>query len=238
MNWNSLNNFARFSSSALLTTALAIGAPACSTPNANLEVEAAAQVVERARGERATDCAQELFQSAETALAEARRMNSEGDADGAKRRALEAQNLAEQAIAASPPGCDEPKVAQEPPPPPDQVRGSMIDIRQIVEPVYFDYNDATIRDDSKEVLSKIAEVLLNVPGQRLEVEGHCDVRGSTEYNLHLGERRAHAVMSYLMKQGVGADQVSIISYGEERPVDLGISEAAHQKNRRAELRPL
>ena len=125
-----------------------------------------------------------------------------------------------------------------PAPPQTENASRNLNLNQLLKPIYFDYNDASIRDDSRETLSMVAEALLNAPGQRLEVEGHCDVRGSTEYNLHLGERRAQAVMRYLVKQGVGTEQVSIISYGEERPVDLGGSEDAHQRNRRAELRPL
>ena len=211
----------------------------CGGSTANVELDAARTAIAQARAERASDCAPGLVQAAEQALAEAAKLNDSGDADAAKRKASDAATLAAQAQAASPPGCDEAQAEPAPPPPPTTQEASRnMEIGQVVEPIYFDYNDATIRDQSKEVLSRIAEVLLNAPGQRLEIEGHCDVRGSTEYNLHLGERRAHAVLRYLVKQGVGADQVTIISYGEERPVDLGISESAHQRNRRAELRPL
>ena len=230
---------ARRPSSFILLAAAAAFGTACATANADLELKAAQQTIDQARAERASDCAKDLFAAAETALAAARQLNTDGDAEAAKTRAAEAQDIAGQAMAASPPGCDEPKTAEEPPPPETPVTANRsINLQDALLPIYFDYNDASIRDGSKEVLSRVAEVLLNAPGQRLEVEGHCDVRGSTEYNLHLGERRAQAVQRYLVKQGVGSEQISIISYGEERPVDFGGSEDAHQRNRRAELRPL
>ena len=210
----------------------------CSGATADVELNAAQTTLQQARAQRASDCATDLFQSAEAALAEARQLNQDGRPEAAKLKAAEAQNLAEQAIAKSPPGCDEPPPEEPPPPPPPEDSSRNLTLGEVARTIYFDYNDASIREDSKEVLSRVAQVLLNAPSQRLEVEGHCDVRGSTEYNLHLGERRAHAVMRYLVKQGVDTDQVSIISYGEERPVDFGGSESAHQRNRRAELRPL
>ena len=212
---------------------------ACSTPNAKPELDNAEAAVRQARAERASDCAPGLIQAAEAALAQARQLNAAGNAEEAKKKAANAATLATQAQEASPPGCDEAEVAEAPPPPPSTEDASRImNLNEVLSPIYFDYNDATIRSDSRELLSKVAEALLNSPGKRLEIEGHCDVRGSTEYNLHLGERRAQAVVRYLVKQGVGTDQVSIISYGEERPVDLGVSEDAHSRNRRAELRPL
>ena len=87
-------------------------------------------------------------------------------------------------------------------------------------------------------LSKIAQIMSGDTNLKIEIEGHCDIRGSTEYNLHLGERRARAVEKYLVTQGVKADQVRVISYGEERPLDLGVTDDAHQRNRRAEIKKL
>lgn len=227
-----------------VSTLMLVAAAGCASSNANLEVDAAQQAIDQARAERAADCATDLYEAAETALVNARKLNANGETRAAKAQAAQAQDLAGQAMAASPPGCDEtqppPEEVAEPEmaPQDDSLAAGMLDIRAMLQPIYFDYNDATIREQSKELLSQMAEALLDAPGQRIEVEGHCDVRGSTEYNLHLGERRANAVMRYLLKQGVAADQVSIISYGEERPIDLGVSEEAHQRNRRAELRAL
>ncbi|MEO1228864.1 MAG: OmpA family protein [Myxococcota bacterium] len=109
-------------------------------------------------------------------------------------------------------------------------------LRGALGTVYFDYNLAIVDQAAKDRLSALADVLRELPEALLEIEGHCDVRGSTEYNLHLGERRARAVLKYLVTQGVPERQLRYISYGEERPVDYGSTDAAHAANRRAELR--
>jgi len=102
--------------------------------------------------------------------------------------------------------------------------------------IYFDFDSAVIKTSEKSKLSGVAEHLKSNPNLAVEIEGHCDVRGSTEYNLQLGERRARAVQKYLTTQGVKPEQLEVISYGEERLVDLGANDEAHQKNRRAELK--
>lgn len=215
---------------------------ACPKNTADLELEAARQAILDASRKKANDCAKETFVAAETAIRDARRLADEGDVEGAKRKAEEARTLADQANAASPPGCDESKGSEL-----DDAEGrtdgsstedasASLALGGVVETVYFDYNDATIRADSKAMLSHVALLLVKDPAQKLEVEGHCDVRGSTEYNLHLGERRARSVEKYLTTQGAKSEQISIISYGEESPADPGDDETAHQKNRRAELK--
>jgi peptidoglycan-associated lipoprotein len=207
----------------------------CPKKTAELELDLAKKAVDDARAAKANDCAKETFMAAEAALAEAQQLEKDGEADKAKEKAGQAKSLAEQALAASPKGCDQPKVSEE------EEDGATnaatnLSLDQVVQTVYFDYNDATIREDSKAMLSKVASALGNTPATKMEIEGHCDVRGSTEYNLHLGERRARSVQKYLVTQGVQPDRIDVISYGEERPVDLGTSEDAHQKNRRAELK--
>ena len=211
---------------------------ACPKATADLELEAARKAIDDARAGKANDCAKETYQAAEAAIAEAARLADEGEVEAAKEKANQAKSLAQQAQAASKPGCDE-KVADVAPEPvkTDTTDASAtISLDEALQTVYFDYNDATIREDSKSMLSRVADVLMKTPGQTIEIEGHCDVRGSTEYNLHLGERRARSVRKYLEAQGVKEAQIRIISYGEERPIDLGGSEDAHQKNRRAELK--
>ena len=176
-------------------------------------------------------------------MAEANKLAEDGEHEAAREKALEAENLAQQALNASPPGCDkEPEtVAQSNPSPsstsPDATdAASTMDLGETLETIYFDYNQSHIREDSKAVLTRIAEIMSTGGNESLEIEGHCDSRGSTEYNLHLGERRARAVRKYLVTQGVSPNRLQIISYGEERPLDLGETESAHQKNRRAELK--
>lgn len=101
--------------------------------------------------------------------------------------------------------------------------------------VYFDYNESTIRSDTADMLQQAAESLKMKAGVQITIEGHCDERGSTEYNLALGERRARSVKSYLRSLGIDGQGLSTISYGEERPSDFGHGENAWAKNRRAEL---
>ena len=103
--------------------------------------------------------------------------------------------------------------------------------------IYFDFNDATLRGDARSSLQFNAEVLKRFPKVKIAIEGHCDERGSVEYNLALGERRAEAVKRYLAKLGVSVSRVDIISYGEEKPLVYGHSEDAWAKNRRGEFLP-
>jgi peptidoglycan-associated lipoprotein len=101
--------------------------------------------------------------------------------------------------------------------------------------VYFDYNQASVRSDAKAPLKQAAETLKGNSSAQVTIEGHCDERGSSEYNLALGERRAQAVKSYLRTLGIDGKKLSTISYGKERPIDSGHTESAWAKNRRAEL---
>lgn len=101
--------------------------------------------------------------------------------------------------------------------------------------VYFDFDTAEIRPEYVDTLRAHAEYLVNTPAARLVIEGHCDERGSREYNIALGERRANSVQRFLEAEGVSPVQLETVSYGEERPVDLGHNEEAWARNRRAEL---
>lgn len=112
---------------------------------------------------------------------------------------------------------------------------------QFVEPsdplifsdIQFDYNSSVIRQDARPQLEKIAEWLQGRRNTALMVEGHCDERGSKEYNLALGEQRALAVRKYLVGIGVNADRVYTVSYGEEKPISSGRGEDNWARNRRA-----
>ncbi|MDO8734614.1 MAG: peptidoglycan-associated lipoprotein Pal [Elusimicrobiota bacterium] len=104
-----------------------------------------------------------------------------------------------------------------------------------LETVYFDYDDATLRSDVRNILAKNAKWLKDNTDVEIIVEGHCDERGTTDYNIALGDRRAKAVRSYLMKLGIKGNRIATISYGEEKPVDAGHDEAAWAKNRRADM---
>jgi peptidoglycan-associated lipoprotein len=99
--------------------------------------------------------------------------------------------------------------------------------------VHFDFDRSALRDDAKNICQEIAAYLKAHPRTALVIEGHCDERGTAEYNLALGDRRATAVKSYLVSLGVPATELSTVSFGKERPLDPGHTEAAWAKNRRA-----
>ena len=98
---------------------------------------------------------------------------------------------------------------------------------------YFDYDSYSLRADAREALKTNAVWLKKNKAVKVQIEGHCDERGTTEYNLALGERRANAARDFLTKLGVPKARLSVISYGEERPSDPGHSDAAWSRNRRA-----
>jgi len=99
--------------------------------------------------------------------------------------------------------------------------------------VYFDFNSASLRSDTKEALDKNVAFLKTNSSVKVQVEGHCDERGSVQFNLALGEKRAKSVREYLTSQGIEAGRVTTISFGKERPVTFGHDEEAWSKNRRA-----
>jgi peptidoglycan-associated lipoprotein len=100
------------------------------------------------------------------------------------------------------------------------------------ELVFFDYDDSTIRSDAEAVLRRKAEILRASPQVRIRIEGHCDERGSTEYNLALGNRRAESIRQFLSGFGISADRFEIVSFGEDRPLAQGANEQAWARNRR------
>jgi peptidoglycan-associated lipoprotein len=110
--------------------------------------------------------------------------------------------------------------------------GSVLEL----EKVFFEFDAYTLTPQSREILARNAEWLRQNPGARLTIEGHCDERGSDEYNLALGQRRADAAKNYLVSLGIAAERLSDISYGEERPAAADSDENAWSQNRRAEFR--
>jgi len=101
--------------------------------------------------------------------------------------------------------------------------------------IYFDFDSFLLSQAARETLSHNAEYLKKKPALKVQVEGHCDERGSDEYNMALGEKRAQAALNYLVTLGVPADRLSFISYGKEKPEDPGHDEAAWAKNRRVQF---
>ena len=108
----------------------------------------------------------------------------------------------------------------------------MTDLRAMIN---FDYNEAAIRGTDQAILDRKAAIMQANPGLRIRISGHADERGSDEYNLALGNRRAAAAQRYLQNKGIDASRIDVISYGEERPLDTAGTEEAYAKNRRDEF---
>ena len=106
-----------------------------------------------------------------------------------------------------------------------------------VQDAFFDYDKSDIREDARAALTRSSDALKTIfrdfPGGTVVIEGHCDERGSAEYNLGLGDRRASAARDFLVQLGVSADRLKTISYGKERPQCTESNEDCWQKNRRA-----
>jgi peptidoglycan-associated lipoprotein len=127
------------------------------------------------------------------------------------------------------------------PPPPPKAAPSLTERLGEVQDAFFDYDKSDIRSDAREALTRDADALKSIvtdfPSSSIVVEGHCDERGSAEYNLGLGDRRASAAKEFLVQLGVPADRLKTISYGKERPQCTEANETCYQKNRRAHFAP-
>ena len=129
-----------------------------------------------------------------------------------------------------------------PPPPPPAPHASMEErISSEIQDAYFDYDKSDVRGDARDALTRDAAalkaILTEFPNAVITVEGHCDERGSAEYNIGLGDRRASSARDFLVSLGVPAERLKTISYGKERPQCTESNEACWQKNRRAHFSP-
>lgn len=106
------------------------------------------------------------------------------------------------------------------------------ELKAALEKVFFGFDSYDLSPEARTALAKNAELIKKDPAAAVRIEGNCDERGSDEYNLALGEKRARVAMQYLVTMGVPADHLSVISYGKEKPADSGHNEAAWAKNRR------
>ncbi len=107
--------------------------------------------------------------------------------------------------------------------------------RLALEDAFFDFDDYALRQDAKSALEKDGKYLEKNSATKIVIEGHCDERGSVEYNLALGEKRARAAKEYLVSYGIPSSRLTTISYGKERPFEQGHDEGAWAKNRRAHV---
>ena len=112
------------------------------------------------------------------------------------------------------------------------------DASEALQRIFFEFDQYTLSAEARRTLADNAEYLKENPQIKVLIEGHCDERGSDEYNLALGEKRAQAVKNYLVSLGVEPGRLSVISYGEELPLDPGRGEEAWSRNRRAEFKPV
>jgi len=116
----------------------------------------------------------------------------------------------------------------------DDIRAkSLVEISSYLKPAFFDYDKADVRSDARDVLAANAAWLKKYLSVRFTIEGHTDERGTAQYNLALGDRRANAAKDYLVSLGVDASRIKTVSYGKERPFATGHDEDSWQKNRRA-----
>lgn len=105
----------------------------------------------------------------------------------------------------------------------------------LLKDIHFDFDKYDVRPEDADILKQDASFLMKTPNAKIQVEGHCDERGTIEYNLALGQRRANSTKNYLVSLGVSANRISTISYGKEKPLDPGHNEEAWAKNRRAHI---
>ncbi len=192
----------------------------------------------------AEKCAPEEYQAAQRELEKARKFADEKEYDKAQRHAEAAKKLAAKArtkAALRKDECEKEGLKDTPAiDPNDFIDKSGVGTAEAgssegLKTIYFDYNAADLTPEGREILGKNAAFLRTRPTVRISIEGHCDKRGSTEYNLALGEKRALMVRTYLGSLGIDADRLAVISYGEEKPLDLGEADGAHSGNRRAEF---
>ena len=114
----------------------------------------------------------------------------------------------------------------------------MNEVHPMHDTILFGYDSSVLPKESDKIVHHLAEHIKDNPNTHYVIEGHCDMRGTKEYNIGLGERRANAVKKHLMQHGVDAEQLVVVSYGKEKPVDMGTTSSAHAANRRAVVVPM
>lgn len=115
---------------------------------------------------------------------------------------------------------------------PSDIQPSVKELQSRIQDIYFDYDQYEIQDDAKQILKELAHILAKNSKIKVIIEGHCDERGTNEYNLGLGDKRANAAKEYLLSLGIPSDRSNTISYGEEKPICTEQTEACWAKNRR------
>ncbi|MBU0551308.1 OmpA family protein [Myxococcota bacterium] len=189
-------------------------------------------------------CAPEEYAAAQRMQQKANQLSKDGKYDEAKVTAIAAKKLYEEAqkkAAARREECFKPKNGVEP----KGVKAFLEEDKNAaaldatagrgLQTVFFDFNAFEVNASNREVLNHNAQWINARPDKKITLSGHADERGSSEYNLALGEKRALVVKRYLITLGVNGDRLRTMSFGEEMPLELGNNEAAHAHNRRVEL---
>lgn len=226
--------FVRITTETLLLLSVALFALGCGGPPKEA-IEAAEQALREAVV--VSSCAEKEFREAEEMLAQAKALVESGDYEEAEVKARLAQKLAESARKAGEErweDCQKAKAPAEVAKVPDDEIDQLLKNGRLGA-IYFDYDEATLTDQSQKTLQKNAEWMRRNAASRIQIEGHCDEQGTAEYNIALGERRAVAVRKYLVQLGIEGARLSIISYGSEVPALVGNTDASFVKNRRAEF---
>ena len=186
-----------------------------------------------------SECAEAEFAEAEEMLAQAKRLVESGDYEEAEVKAKAAKALAERAQKAGEDSwddCQEEKRRLAEANNPKELDDIDVIFKDgKLSTIYFDYDEATLSADAQKALQNNAEWLRRNPNAKLSIQGHCDERGTTEYNLALGERRAVTARKYLVQLGIKDSRLSILSYGGEMPAIQGNTEDSFARNRRAEF---
>jgi len=148
----------------------------------------------------------------------------------------EDETLAQKEPVATAPVAPEPvPVTKEPVVKEETVKTTSVETISPFDTIYFDFDSYVLRQDARDSLDKNYDWMKNNMSATVRLEGHCDERGSDEYNIALGEKRAKAAHKYLKTRGVSEDRLSVISYGKEKPAEPGHNEEAWAKNRRVEF---
>ncbi len=223
------------------TCALALLLAACGGRPTKVLSEADGALADAKLAEK---CAPEEYAAAKKMLEKANKLADEGKNDEAEKAAKAAKKLA---LAARNKAmlrkeeCEKPAqqtTGVDPNEFIDQNTTPAVEAENLegLKTIYFDYDAFDLSPEARDVLARNVAWLKKNPGQHLVIAGHCDKRGSTEYNLALGEKRAQVVRRYLESLGIDASRMSIISYGEEQPADYGESDESLRLNRRAEFK--
>ncbi len=219
------------------------------------EIDEAKALLEEAKKAEADIYAPDEFKSASEFLEKAMDEMAKKEYIAAKASALSSQNFSKMAIEKAKSEKEKRAKMEKPSPesapapviqetPPEEIKatgevalGGEEEKEEVIllERIHFDFDDYSLRDDAKEILRKHAQWLKEHPSVKLVIEGHCDERGTSEYNLALGQKRAESAKAFLVELGIDPSRIETVSFGEEIPLDPGHNEEAWAKNRRAEF---